>query len=235
MAVTSLLARFTAFVFAVSSIPLQQQNNPPVVRILQPENNSIHARDTLVSYIVSVSDKEEGESAFDEIPAGRIFLEVKFVPDMPAPPHEAQPPLAESAGLTALKKSGCFNCHHFRDRFMAPSFAEIAVHYAQRSATGLIASRIREGSQHIWGEAIMPRHPDLSGEELRNIAAWILEAGRNENLDYLAGKEGAFRLRVPRGADRGHFRLTATFTDNGVPGKPGGVLTGRDVVILRLR
>lgn len=213
----------------------QRENSAPVVRIMTPVNNSIHPPNSMIRYAITVSDAEDGESKFDEILSDRILLEIKFVKersDRPAEKGEVVP--AIPVGLSLIINSDCMSCHQFRDRLIGPSFGQIAKHYARDSGAGnKLAARIRDGSKGIWGETLMPAHPDIGDEASRKMARWILKAGVDTKLNYIAGKEGTFRLEIPEGESEGFFLLTAIYTDKGLPENPADVRTGQDVVIIR--
>jgi cytochrome c len=118
---------------------------------------------------------------------------------------------------------------------IGPSFFEIASRYSKTTdANQILGSRITGGSQGVWGEAIMPAHPDISMEASREMIDWILKNGLNENLNYLPGKEGSFRADKPTGAPEGFFVLKAIYTDKGIPGKPTETITGEDIVTIRV-
>jgi cytochrome c len=214
----------------------QTKNNSPIVKIIEPKSNSVHPLNSLVRYSITVSDREDGESKYDEIPAARIFLEIEFVEGSPESwKGRATGFREEHPGLGHIKNSDCFTCHQFRSRLIGPSFREIATRYSKDSDAGrILASRITAGSKAIWGDAIMPAHPDISQEAAQEIIDWILENGASENLNYLSGKEGSFRLAVPAKAGAGFFVLTASYTDTGSPALPTEALTGKDVAIVRL-
>ena len=57
----------------------QSKNNPPEVKILSPKNNNVHELNFLIRYSITVSDIEDGESKYDEIPSDKVFLEIKYV------------------------------------------------------------------------------------------------------------------------------------------------------------
>lgn len=61
--------------------PASTENHPPAVKIMAPKNNSSYARNALVAYEISVSDKEDGDSKFGEINPKEIFLEVRYLQD----------------------------------------------------------------------------------------------------------------------------------------------------------
>jgi cytochrome c len=213
----------------------QSGNTPPIVKILEPKNNSVHSLNSLVPYSISVSDTEDGESRYDEIPAGKILLEIKFIEGSPNSENlQNHNLIRESAGLRLIKNSDCFTCHQFKTRLIGPSFLEIATRYSNTAAARqLLASRITEGSRDIWGEAVMPAHPDITPEESKEIVDWILSNGSNKNLNYLTGNVGSFRIEVPAGARSGFFILKAIYTDKGMPDDPRKTLTGQDVLIIR--
>lgn len=220
--------------FINGSTKRQAANSPPVVQLTEPVNDKTYERDKMVRYVVTVSDKEDGESAFEEIPSAKIFLEIRFFPaslDSGKLRHAADEP-----GLARIKKSDCFTCHQFKTQLIGPSFKAIAERYANnRNAAALVTSSILRGSQDAWGKAIMPAHPEITEHEAREIAAWILKTGTDDTLDYVVGKEGAFRLTLPPNARTGFFLLKATYTDSGLRGQPDRSATGYDAVVIRAR
>ena len=56
----------------------QQENQAPVVKIITPKNNSLFDWDTQINYEISVADKEDGDSKFDEINAKEVLMEVRY-------------------------------------------------------------------------------------------------------------------------------------------------------------
>src|SRR5438067_9168021 len=47
----------------------RQSNQPPVVKIITPANNSAFPWNEPIRYTITVSDKEDGESEYQEIPS----------------------------------------------------------------------------------------------------------------------------------------------------------------------
>lgn len=217
-------------------------NIPPTVKIQHPAHNSIHPRNALVRYAITVSDPEDGESVYDEIPSDRIFLEVRFedgraiVADTAhAVSSQTRAAGAINLGLALVMKSDCFNCHQFRQRSIGPSFEEIASRYsAQRYSSDTLATRIIGGSKGIWGEAIMPAHPEFSKENAKKIATWILRTAETQYVDYVRGKHGTFRTISPPGRE-GFLVLKALYADNGGAGNVWDFQTGTDSVLVRCR
>jgi len=50
-----------------------KKDHPPSVKILSPKNNSLFNFDTQINYQISVADKEDGDSKYDEINGKEIF------------------------------------------------------------------------------------------------------------------------------------------------------------------
>lgn len=212
----------------------QQENNPPVVKIIDPINKSHHDLDAQVRYRIKVSDKEDGESEYDEIAANEVFLEVRYLPDASKASMLSK---VDPQGLAAMKKSNCFTCHAFNGKLIAPSFFEIGNRYPKSASNvELLAKRVLEGSTSIWGSASMPTHPELSVQEARDIVSWILENAQNPNLNYYTGTEGSIKLKSPDGAvQKGAFMLSATYSDHGAKNNLRQSLTSKDVILLYVK
>lgn len=85
----------------------------------------------------------------------------------------ARPDLAVARKLT--EGADCMRCHGLDRKFVGPGFTEIAQKYAsQTDAQSYLAGKIRAGSVGVWGNVIMPRHPQISEEDSLQIARWVL-------------------------------------------------------------
>ena len=219
----------------IKKFPLQE-NNPPMVKILDPPNESKHDLNTQVRYRIRVSDLEDGESEYDEIAVSEVFLEVRYLSDV-SEVSTAAISTADPNGLAAMKKSNCFNCHAFNSKLIAPSFYEITKLYPPTpSNIKLLAKRIREGSVGLWGTASMPTHPKLTSQEARDIVNWFLENAEDPNLNYYTGTEGTFRLKAPDDpGQKGAFILSATYSDHGTEYNPQQNLSSKDVILLYVK
>lgn len=78
-------------------------------------------------------------------------------------------------GKTWIDGSDCMRCHGVDRKFVGPGLVEVADRYRhQTDAQAYIASKIREGSVGVWGNVIMPRHPQVTQAQAEGMAAWIL-------------------------------------------------------------
>jgi cytochrome c551/c552 len=224
---------------AGNSKSLQQANTAPKVIITKPSSNDRFKWNSLITYSISVSDKEDGISEYNEIAANEVLLKIIFLPDS----TELNSYLAkESANtpapkeLSLMKTSTCFNCHSVKNQLIGPSFEAIAKRYAQNpQSVNLLTNRVIKGSKSVWGTAEMPPHPELTNEQANKITLWILKNCSNPNLDYLPGLEGAFRTKPKPGknAGKGVYILTASYTDHGLAGMPQQEKRGTHTIVLK--
>ena len=67
------------YCFITAFAQADSENNPPKVRITTFNNR--FEWNTMVNYTISVSDKEDGTSEYNEIPAGEVLLRVVYLQD----------------------------------------------------------------------------------------------------------------------------------------------------------
>lgn len=209
---------------------IAQQNHAPVVKIISPENNSSYNTGAQVHYEINVSDKEDGESKYDEIDAKQVLLEVKYFND--ASKISISTNANDAPGLAAMKTSNCFNCHGFDNKVIGPSFNEINKKYKPNTANiSLMEKRIKNGSTGVWGKTPMPTHPELSDEQIKNMVQWITQNASAPNVHYYIGLEGNFSLQTVN--KNGAYALTASYTDHGI--NNASRLEGRDLIVIKLK
>lgn len=216
---------------------IQLENHAPVVKIILPKNNSAYAANTQIRYAISVSDKEDGESKYDEIPTNEVILKVKYVADSSKALAElTNEKQNDPEGLNAIKTSNCFNCHAFNTKVIGPSFSDISKRYLSSPENiALLSKRILEGSKDVWGNVPMPTHPELSKETAQKMVEWILKNAVQKNVTYYSGTEGSVKLTVQAENKPGAFIFTASYTDHGMKDKPNQKLEGSDAVIVRIK
>jgi cytochrome c len=204
-----------------------QQNNPPVVSIISPKNNSTFSPGIPIHFSITVSDKEDGDSKYDEINAKEVLLEVKLLNDTNNISEIKKSIQPDPPGLMALRTSNCFNCHSFDSKLIGPSFEEINKKYKPTAENiTLLEKRIREGSTGVWGKASMPTHPELSDTQIENMVKWIFQNSAESNVRYYIGLEGSVVLKSPKNP----YLLTASYTDHGINNSQR--LKGQQTIVL---
>jgi len=85
--------------------------------------------------------------------------------------------LAGSAFASAdlAKSSGCLNCHNVDTKLVGPSLKDVAAKYASKSdASAYLADKILKGSNGVWGPIPMPPNANVSPENAKVLADFIL-------------------------------------------------------------
>lgn len=79
-------------------------------------------------------------------------------------------------GLSLVAQDDCATCHQVDNKFMGPSYREIANKYANASAEEkkAVAQRIINGSTGIWGTIQMTKHSSITPENAEAIVDYIL-------------------------------------------------------------
>lgn len=86
----------------------------------------------------------------------------------------ASPPSAP-AGLRLVEASDCLRCHGMERYYVGPSFQQVAARYRDRAdAVDYLAGKIRNGSVGEWGRTLMPRHPQVTEAQAREMAQWLV-------------------------------------------------------------
>ena len=91
------------------------------------------------------------------------------------PDGSAALPPSAPAGLRLVEASDCLRCHGMERYYVGPSFQQIAARYRDRAdAVGYLAGKIRNGSVGEWGRTLMPRHPQVTEAQAREMAQWLV-------------------------------------------------------------
>ena len=155
-------------------------NEAPSVRFLEPADGGFFNWGDSIAYEVTVDDAEDGSSKdAADVMRSRLLLNQLFQTDTPGNAEAAY--LSGSGqhvgGLSLIQKSDCLNCHAIERRVVGPSFAELALRYADEkdheAAIQTTANRIINGSSKVWGEIPMLPHAALSRQQAASIVRWI--------------------------------------------------------------
>ena len=72
-------------------------------------------------------------------------------------------------------KFGCLACHNTQSKIIGPAYREIAAKYkSDPDAMAKINQQIHKGGSGKWGPVIMPPFPQVTAEESKTLAKWIL-------------------------------------------------------------
>jgi cytochrome c len=226
-------------VISIPGFPQQpsSQNSSPVVTITAPVKGSNFQWNSIVPFSITVSDKEDGYSAYGEIEPTEVVTVVSFLPDSSGTKKYLSNIVNFDFGpLEWMAKSGCFTCHTSRSKLIGPSLEEIAKRYKNnQSAIDAIVKKVISGSTGIWGDLKMPPHPDLQPEKIKEAVLWILKRNSDPNVSYFVGISGSFKTteKPVRETGREVYVMTSTYIDHGSKKDPMSAKRGQQSVVLR--
>ena len=79
------------------------------------------------------------------------------------------------ANADLAQKKSCLACHATDKKLVGPSYKDVADKYAgQKDAAAKLAEKIQKGGVGAWGQIPMPANPQVSADEAKTLAAWVL-------------------------------------------------------------
>ena len=95
-----------------------------------------------------------------------------LIPSLLASFVASTPALADMKLATA---KNCMACHAIDKKLVGPSFKDIATKYTdQKDITDKLAVKIIKGGAGVWGPVPMPANAQVSPEESKRLASWVL-------------------------------------------------------------
>ena len=79
------------------------------------------------------------------------------------------------ADAALATSSGCLNCHQVEVKTVGPALKAIAEKYAEQDgAADYLAGQIKNGSNGVWGPIPMPPNAQVSDDNAKVLADFIL-------------------------------------------------------------
>ena len=79
------------------------------------------------------------------------------------------------ADADLAQKKNCMACHALDKKLVGPAYKDVAAKYAgQKDAAVSLAAKIQKGGVGAWGQVPMPANPQVSPDEAKQLAAWVL-------------------------------------------------------------
>ncbi|MDR2206594.1 MAG: cytochrome C [Flavobacteriaceae bacterium] len=79
----------------------------------------------------------------------------------------------EEQGLNLIKGMDCLTCHTEDTKLVGPAYREVAAKYSEADLD-LLAKKIIDGGQGVWGEIPMAPHAGLSEDNAKLMVKYIL-------------------------------------------------------------
>ncbi|PTR23331.1 c-type cytochrome [Pseudomonas sp. GV085] len=93
-------------------------------------------------------------------------------------PPPDQPPTVSVAKVASalLQDNACLSCHAVGHKVVGPAYHDVAVKYANDpQALARVMSSIQHGGSGKWGDVPMPPFAQLSSDDLKSLATFIMK------------------------------------------------------------
>jgi glucose/arabinose dehydrogenase/cytochrome c551/c552 len=188
-------------------------NSRPEVTInLRGGNSSFYVPGRPVSYEVSVTDQDDP----GQIDPSGIYVSVDYMAGMDQVNNNMghQQVSAAVTGKALTLGLDCKTCHKEIEKSIGPTYMEVSSKYqSDPEAMVYLEKKIVEGGSGVWGEVMMPAHPDVSKDEARQIAGYIMSLSGDKTQQKSLPPSGTI-IPETKGADQ-VMVLTASYTDKG--------------------
>jgi cytochrome c len=79
-------------------------------------------------------------------------------------------------GYALAQKHMCTACHSLDRKLLGPTWMSISLRYQnQPDAEAYLINKIRDGSSGVWGSTVMPPSTQLSAEDIKILADYVLK------------------------------------------------------------
>jgi cytochrome c len=221
-----------------AKVQIAAGNEPPRVDIeLLGSNKTFFFPRVPVRYAVRVADREDGSLQNGRIPTSRVVVTAAYHKDGLAPgpaqagPQVAAAPASYDAGRRLIESGTCLSCHQVAKASVGPSYTAVARRYrGDTAATARLVRKIRGGGSGVWGQVMMPAHPQLTETQASAMVAYIRSLGlpRSPSLPVRGSYVPA---ATTDSSPRGVVVLRAAYTDRGANGIRSA--SGEKTVVLR--
>ncbi len=80
-----------------------------------------------------------------------------------------------SADQALAQKSACMSCHQLDKKVVGPALKDVAKKYkGDAKAEEHLIGVIKKGGKGVWGPIPMPPHPQVSDDNAKKLAEWVL-------------------------------------------------------------
>lgn len=79
------------------------------------------------------------------------------------------------ANADLAKAKNCMACHATDKKVVGPAYKDVAAKYAKdKDAAAKLADKILKGGSGAWGPVPMPPNTQVTPDEAKKLAAWVL-------------------------------------------------------------
>jgi cytochrome c len=198
---------------AEANLEVKVGNEAPKVEIEWNANKSFYFGSESVPYQVNVSDFEDGE-----IDPSRVNFSIDYMEggyDLIQIGHQQE---QIHPGESYITQAGCKACHAIEKESVGPNYTEVSQKYAgQTDAKTYLAGKIINGGGGVWGERVMPGHPQLEANQVDKMVEFILGIANPNARGSALPLMGQFKLDKTQNQE-GYYLIQAAYEDKGANG-----------------
>ncbi|TDQ18480.1 cytochrome c [Algoriphagus boseongensis] len=210
-----------------TSLEIKVGNEAPIVELEWQGNRSFYFGKESLNYAVKVSDREDGEIDPSKVSFSIDYIEGGF--DLIQAGHQQEAPI--SPGENYITQAGCKACHAIEKESVGPMYTAVSEKYKnQAEAKDYLVNKILKGGGGVWGERIMPGHPQLELAQVESMVEYILSLANPDAYKTKLPLQGVYTLDQVSNPE-GYYLVQASYSDLGSNGIPS--LTGRTSLTLR--
>ncbi len=196
-------------------VPIVAGNSRPEVAIdLNGGNSSFFLKGVPINYSVTATDADG-----TTIDPANLFVSVDYLEsyDQQNQSLGHQQVSASVTGKALTQGMDCKTCHKEAEVSIGPNYLDVAMKYADESdAKNYLKKKIVSGGGGVWGEVVMPAHPNVTQEESRQIVEYIMALADDSAKEKSLPASGIIEPNPKQGDNV--LVLTASYTDNGAAG-----------------
>lgn len=199
---------------SASSSVVAGNSRPEVAIAIIGGNSSFYVPGQNVNYEVSVTDAEGAA-----IDPSNIFVSVDYLEGMDkvAMSLGHQQVSATVTGKALTQAMDCKTCHKQAEASIGPNYMAIAERYKDdKNAISYLQKKIVEGGSGVWGEVMMAAHPNITSDETRQIATYIMSLNGDGSMKPSLPPKGSVKAEATTPGNL--MVLTASYTDGGAEG-----------------
>ena len=200
---------------------------PDVTIDLNGGNSTFFFKGVPVKYKVQVTDEDGGP-----ISTSNIFVSVDYLAGMDKVNMSQghQQVSAAVMGKALTQAMDCKACHKEIGISIGPEYKAVAEKYKDDpKAMGYLQKKILSGGSGVWGEVVMPAHPNITEDETRQIVQYIQSLVTGSERSKSLPPSG--RIYPDPSIDDNVMVITGSYTDEGEENV--SPLTGSSSVVLQ--
>lgn len=195
------------------NIAVNAGNSKPEIAIVLNNSDSTFTEGKSISYTIEVTDPDGA----DTIDASNIFVAVDYLESLDevgmSVGHQQISSVVSGKALT--QNLDCKTCHKEKEASIGPSYLDVSLkHKTTPRASTYLRNKIILGGGGVWGEVVMPAHPDVTQSEAIQIVRYIQSLTDTGKKKRKSLPTSGTITPKPEQGDK-VMVLTASYTDNG--------------------